>query len=507
VGTLRSSVVDAHQMTATAAWRVVRPDGSVRWVETAVRAVPDAEGNPYQVVAVTRDVSERKDAESRLAHQALHDSLTGLPNRTLFLDRLEHALKRAERHHGGVAVLFVDLDRFKLINDSFGHAAGDRLLCDVAERLRRALRPADTIARFGGDELTVLCEDVDGEAGARAVAQRIGDLFEEPFIVEDGEAFLQASVGIALGAGGATPEDLIRDADAAMYRAKDRGRARVEVFDEAMRRDARERVATESALRRAIERDELCIHVQPVVRFGDEAIMAFEALVRWQHPERGLVSPGEFIPLAEETGLIVPIGNWVLREVCRTMRRWEDELGVDWVPCSVNLSVRHLQQPDLVATVRAALEDYDIAPRRLVLEITESAVMENGRGTVETLEELKAMGVRLALDDFGTGYSSLAHLHRFPLDILKIDRSFTAALHADHQGGSIAGAIVSLAQALGLETVAEGIEDADQSRQLERLGCTYGQGFLFSRPLPPAEFDERLRGPRPVRNPALSPAR
>jgi EAL domain-containing protein (putative c-di-GMP-specific phosphodiesterase class I) len=337
------------------------------------------------------------------------------------------------------------------------------------------------------------------------IAQRITDLFEEPFVVEDAEAFLQASVGIALAGRDAAPEDLIRDADAAMYRAKDRGRARVEVFDEAMRRDARERVATESALRRAIERDELRIHLQPVVRFGDEAIMAFEALVRWEHPQRGLVSPGEFIPLAEETGLIVPIGNWVLREVCRTMRRWEDELGADWVPCSVNLSVRHLQQPDLVATVRAALEDHGIAPRRLVLEITESAVMENGSGTVETLEELKAMGVRLALDDFGTGYSSLAHLHRFPLDILKIDRSFTAALHADNQGGSIAGAIVSLAGALGLETVAEGIEDTEQSRQLEQLGCTYGQGFLFSRPLPPAAFDERLRGPRPVRIAPLPP--
>jgi diguanylate cyclase (GGDEF)-like protein len=485
---------------------MVRPDGSFRWVETAVRAVPDAQGKPYQVVAVTRDVSERKDAETLLAHQALHDSLTGLPNRTLFLDRLEQALARAERRQGAVAVLFVDLDRFKFINDSFGHAAGDRLLCDVAARLRRALRPADTIARFGGDELTVLCEDLDGEAGARAIAQRIADLFDDPFVVEDGEAFLQASVGIALAGNGAEPEDLIRDADAAMYRAKDRGRARVEVFDEAMRRDARERVATESALRRAIERDELCIHVQPVVRFGDEAIMAFEALVRWEHPERGLVPPGEFIPLAEETGLIVPIGNWVIREVCRTMRRWTDELGADWIPCSVNLSVRHLQQPDLVATVRAALEEHAIPPRRLVLEITESAVMENGSGTVETLAELRALGVRLALDDFGTGYSSLAHLHRFPLDILKIDRSFTAALHADHQGASIAGAIVSLAQALGLETVAEGIEDADQHRLLEEMGCTYGQGFRFSRPLPPEGFDEQLRRPRPLRSVELPPA-
>ena len=493
--------------TATAAWRVVRPDGSVRWLETALRAVPDPDGRPHQIVAVTRDVSERKDAELRLAHQALHDALTGLPNRALFHDRLEQALRRARRTQSGVAVLFVDLDRFKLINDSFGHGAGDRLLIDVAARLREVLRPADTIARFGGDELTILCEDLDGEAGALAIAHRIAAAFKEPFLVDDGEAFLQASVGIALAGEPTTPEDLVRDADAAMYKAKERGRSRVEVFDEAMRADARVRVATESALRRAIERDELCIHVQPVVRIGDEAIMAFEALVRWDHPERGLVPPGEFIPLAEETGLIVPIGNWVIGEVCRTLRRWTDELGADWVPCSLNLSVRHLQQPDLVSTVRAALEEYGIEPRRLVLEITESAVMENGSGTVETLKALKALGVRLALDDFGTGYSSLAHLHRFPLDVLKIDRSFTAALDADHHGASIAGAIVSLAQALGLETVAEGIEDADQHAQLAGLGCTYGQGFLFSRPLPPAAFDDRLRLPRPIRYPLPTLAR
>jgi diguanylate cyclase (GGDEF)-like protein/PAS domain S-box-containing protein len=493
VGELRAEVVEGDRTTATASWRVVRPDGSVRWLETAVRSVPDADGVPHQVVAVTRDVSERKDAETRLAHQALHDALTGLPNRALFHDRLEQALRRADRSAGGVAVLFVDLDRFKLINDSFGHAAGDGLLCDVAARLRHALRPADTIARFGGDELTVLCEDVDGEAGARAVARRIAGLFEEPFVVEDGEAFLQASIGIALAGEGTRPEDLIRDADAAMYRAKDGGRATIEVFDEAMRRDARERVATESALRRAIEREELRIHVQPVVGLGDGRIAGFEALVRWEHPERGLVPPGDFIPLAEETGLVVPIGNWVVREVCRTLRRWEDDLGVDHVQCSVNLSVRHLQQPDLVATVAAALAEYGVPADRLVLEITESAVMENGTRTVETLTALRALGVRLALDDFGTGYSSLAHLHRFPLDVLKIDRSFTAALGEDHQGASIAGAIVSLAQALGLVTVAEGIEDAAQARRLEALGCTFGQGFLFARPQPPGAYDDVLR--------------
>ena len=504
---LRGSAGDGDHAAATGSWRVVRPDGSIRWVETAVRTVPDHLGDAHQVVTVTRDVTERKDAEARLAHQALHDALTGLPNRALFLDRLEQALHRSARTTGRVAVLFVDLDRFKLINDSFGHAAGDRVLCDVAERLRHALRPADTIARFGGDELTVLCEDIDGEPGARAIARRIAGLFEEPFLVEDGEAFLQASIGIAIASDDTDPEDLIRDADAAMYRAKEGGRAAVVVFDEAMRRDARERVATESALRRAIERDELLIHVQPVVGISDALIHGFEALVRWQHPERGLVPPGEFIPLAEETGLIVPIGNFVVREVCRTLARWHHEAGPPWVQCSVNLSVRHLQQPDLVQTVAGALEQFGVPAHRLVLEITESAVMENGSGTVETLEALKALGVRLALDDFGTGYSSLAHLHRFPLDVLKIDRSFTAALDEDHQGASIAGAIVSLAEALGLATVAEGIEDDAQRGRLERLGCTFGQGFHFSRPRPPHEFDAVLRDGGALSPAATPPAR
>ncbi|MEA2321500.1 MAG: hypothetical protein QOD81_1350 [Solirubrobacteraceae bacterium] len=487
------TVVDGGAEVATATFRVIRGDGALGWLETTARAVPSPDGSPPQIVAVNRDVSARKSVEVRLAHQALHDHLTGLPNRSLFLDRLAHVLRRAERSGAGVAVLFVDLDRFKLINDSFGHAAGDRLLCDVAARLSTALRPSDTIARFGGDELTVLCEDVAGETWARAIAHRIAALFEEPFIVEDSEAFLQASIGIALGDAAARPENLIRDADAAMYRAKDRGGGRIEVFDEAMRRDARERVAIESALRRAIERDELRIHVQPVVGIGDGAIHGFEALVRWQHPERGLVAPADFIPLAEETGLIVPIGNWVVREVCRTLRRWHDELGVSWVQCSLNLSVRHLQQPDLVATVRDALREFELPADRLILEITESAVMEAGAGSVEALDALKALGVRLALDDFGTGYSSLAHLHRFPLDVLKIDRSFTAALGDDHQGASIAGAIVSLGHALGLVTVAEGIEDVAQQRALERMGCTFGQGYLFARPQPPEAFDDVLR--------------
>ncbi len=476
----------------TAAFRIVRPDGELRWLEIAARAVPDRDGRAPEIVAVTRDVSDRKRAEDELAHQALHDTLTGLPNRALFLDRLQQALHRARRGASGVAVLFVDLDRFKLINDSFGHAAGDRVLCDVAARLRHELRPADTIARFGGDELTVLCEDVGGEPSARGIAKRIAAIFEQPFVVEDSEAFLQASVGIALAGPEDRPEDLLRDADAAMYRAKDAGRGRVEVFDEAMRADARDRVATEAALRRAIERDELRLHLQPVVELASGRIQGFEGLVRWEHPQRGLVPPGAFIPLAEETGLIVPIGRWMLREVCRTLRRWHVELGRDWVQCSVNLSVRDLQQPDLVDAVRDVIEETGVPAHRLVLEITESAVMESAAGTVDTLHRLKALGVRLALDDFGTGYSSLARLHQFPLTVMKIDRSFTAALGEDHHGASIAEAIVSLGHALGLGVVAEGIEDEVQLRAIQRLGCAYGQGYHFARPAPPETFDAAL---------------
>ncbi len=475
----------------TTEFHVTRPDGAERWVETALRVVDRAGAS--ELVAVTRDVTARKRAEAELAHQALHDTLTGLPNRALFQDRLEQALRRARRRERGVAVLFVDLDRFKLINDSFGHAAGDRLLCDVAARLRAELRPEDTIARFGGDELTILCEDVAGEAGVRSIANRIAALFDEPFLVEDSEAFLQASIGIALADETTEPENLIRDADAAMYRAKDAGRGRIEVFDEDMRRDARARVATESALRRAIERDELRLHVQPVIELASGAIQGFEGLVRWQHPERGLVPPGEFIPLAEETGLIVPIGNWVVREVCRTLRRWHEELGTDWVQCSVNLSVRHLNKPDLVATVRDALAESGVPGHRLILEITESAVMENPAGTLETLRALKALGARMALDDFGTGYSSLARLHEFPFDILKVDRSFVAKLGDDQEGASIAGAIISLSRALGLGTCAEGIEDEAQLRAVARLGATHAQGFHIGRPAPPSTFDDALR--------------
>jgi diguanylate cyclase (GGDEF)-like protein/PAS domain S-box-containing protein len=474
----------------SAAYRAQRRDGSIVWLETTFRAVRDTEGNAREVVCVSRDISERKRAELELAHQALHDGLTGLPNRTLFLDRVGHALRRSRRRERGIAILFVDLDRFKVVNDSLGHKAGDRLLVDVAMRLSAALRPSDTLARFGGDELTLLCEDIADEHDARAIAERLLDTFSDPFVVAaDGEAFLQASIGIALSRDGfETPEDLIRDADAAMYRAKQRGHA-FELFDEAMRQDVRDRLALEASLRRGVDRGELRLHCQPLVSLANGRIEGFESLVRWEHPTQGLIPPGSFIPLAEETGLIVSIGAWVLRETCATLRAVMDATGMTWLQGSVNVSPRQLQQADFVSQVACALEDHGLAPESLVVEITESAIMESGAATV--LRALKDLGVRLAMDDFGTGYSSLAHLRRFPLDVIKVDRSFVTAL-GDGQGSSIAGAIVSLAKALGLRTVAEGIEDDEQYRAVTALGCDLGQGFLFARPMPVEDLTRML---------------
>ena len=479
-------LVSEREEPATAAYRLRCKDGQLRWLETTARAVRDESG-VRELVSVTRDISERKQAEIELSHAALHDTLTGLPNRALFLDRLGLALRRTERRSGSVAVLFCDLDRFKVVNDSLGHDAGDRLLVDVAKRIVTALRPADTVARFGGDEFTILCEDIAGEIEAATIAQRIVDVFRDPFLLEDGEVFLATSLGIAIARGtDDRAEDLIRDADAAMYRAKERGKGRYEIFDEAMRADAVARLETESALRRALDRGELLLHYQPEVDIATGEVRGFEALVRWDHPARGLLAPGAFIPLAEETGLIVPIGEWVLREACTEATRW---VGMSDEPLtlSVNLSARQLAQQDLVAMVRRAVAETGIDPSTLCLEITESAVMESGSATTAQLRALKSLGVRLAIDDFGTGFSSLAHLRRFPVDVLKIDGTFVAGLGHEPQDASIAAAVISLAHALGLETVAEGIETDEQHTILRGLGCDLGQGYLFGHPAPAAE--------------------
>jgi diguanylate cyclase (GGDEF)-like protein len=472
----------AQEAPLTITYRLRRKDGELRWLETVARSVRD-EAGVRELVSVTRDVSERKEAELELSRAALHDALTGLPNRALFLDRLGLALRRTERRSGSVAVLFCDLDRFKIVNDSLGHDAGDRLLVDVARRIGAALRPADTVARFGGDEFTMLCEDIAGEIEAATIAQRIVDVFREPFQLDDGEVFLATSLGIAIARGADDrAEDLIRDADAAMYRAKERGKGRYEIFDEAMRADAVARLETESALRRALERGELRLHYQPEVDLADGAIKGFEALIRWQHPTRGLLGPAAFMPLAEETGLIVGIGEWVLLEACTEAARWSQPLTL-----SVNLSARQLAQPDLVAMVRRALAETGLDPAHLCLEITESAVMASGAATTAQLRALKSLGVRLAIDDFGTGFSSLAHLRRFPVDTLKIDGTFVSGLANEPQDASIAAAVISLAHALDLTTVAEGVETDEQLAILRGLGCDLGQGHLFARPAPAAD--------------------
>ena len=439
---------------------------------------------------------ERKRAEVALAHQALHDPLTRLPNRALFLDRLEQALARAQRSSIGIAVLFLDLDRFKVINDSLGHDAGDRLLVDVANRLQGVVRPGDTVARFGGDEFTILCDDVGGERDAVLIAERVAAAVGAPFALDGDDAFLTTSLGIALTTGreNSRAEALIRDADAAMYRAKERGKSRYELFDSAMRARAVDRLDIENALHRALDRGEFRVFYQPAVDLHTGDLVGIESLVRWQHPERGLIGPDQFIALTEETGLIVPLGSWVLREACRQWKRWE-EFGTPTPRISVNLSTRQLGQPDLVDVVVDVLDETGMDPSRLSLEITESTVLDDTESALGTLEALKGQGVRISLDDFGTGYASLALLKRLPVDELKVDRSFVTGLGRDPQDSPIVSTVVSLAAALGLVAIAEGVETTTQVEELRRVGCRYAQGYYFARPQP-AERMTRLLGGR-----------
>ncbi|HUZ19013.1 MAG TPA: EAL domain-containing protein [Acidimicrobiales bacterium] len=455
-----------------------------------------------QIGAQLGRVVERQRAEEQLTYHALHDELTGLPNRVLFFDRLTVALGRARRH-APVAVLFLDLDRFKLVNDSLGHDAGDQLLVQVAARLSSALRESDTIARFGGDEFVVLCEDVVSADEVVGVAERLSQSLAAPIALADGEVFITTSIGIAFSEGpDQTPQALLRDADAALYRAKELGRGGYELFNEQMRARAVERLATVNALHRAIERDELLLYYQPIVELVSGSIVGMEALVRWQHHERGLVPPTEFIPLAEESGLIVELGRWVLREACAQARRWSEALPGSTLTMSVNLSARELQHPMVVEEVADALASARVDPRRLVLEITESVLMNDTRATLDRLQQLRDLGVRLAIDDFGTGYSSLASLRRLPVDVLKIDKSFIDGLGVDRDESAITRTVVRLAQALGLETVAEGVERAEVAAELLTLGCHLAQGYHFSRPLPAAELDQLLRSqfdPTPAR--------
>ena len=473
--------------------RYGRPDGDVVTGILHCSLLRDQAGRPLYGIGQLQDITERKRVERELAHRALHDPLTGLPNRLLFMDRLAHALQQAERRGTRAAVIFADLDNFKVINDSLGHGVGDDLLVAIAERLKRILRPADTVSRFGGDEFTILCEDVGDDDDISAVAERMSEEMAAPFKVQGRQVFLTLSLGIAPSGDGGEPAELLRDADAAMYSAKAAGRARHAIFDGAMRRRAVKRLEMEHALRRAIDQGELRLVYQPQVELASGEIFGFEALLRWHDPERGVVPPLEFIPLAEETGLIIPIGEWVLEQACLQARRWRDAQPDACLKVSVNLSVCQLADRSLPGTVRRVLDETGVPANDLWLEITETALMEEQGTKVDALANLERLGVRLAIDDFGIGFSSLNRLRQLPpVEAIKIDKAFVDGLGVHSADRAIVAAAIGLASALGATTVAEGVETADQVAALRELGCDLAQGYHFARPKPPADFEELM---------------
>ena len=438
------------------------------------------------MLGTAQDITEPRAAEAALVHQALHDPLTGLPNRLLLIDRLNQVLNGLVRQPSMVGVIYLDVDRFKVINDSLGRETADQLLLAVANRLATLVRPDDTLGRIGSDEFVVVCEGLATEAEAVAVADRICTAMTEPLAWGGGELVISVSAGVAFTTSGAIgPGAILRDADAAMYRAKSEGRAAPAVFAQAMRADAIGRVDIEMALRRSIADGELRLHYQPIVNLADGRVVGHEALVRWEHPTRGLLGPDQFIGIAEESGLIVPLGAWVLREACHQAKRFQ-MLDPRWsrLSMSVNLSGGQLGQADLVELIASALRDADLKSEHLQLEMTESVLMDDAATTIKILETLKGLGVHLGVDDFGTGFSSLAYLRRFPVDTLKIDRSFVDGLGNDPEDSAIVAAVVSLSDTLGLTTIAEGVETALQRDCLIGLGCSRAQGYLFARPAP-----------------------
>ncbi|MDQ1521444.1 MAG: hypothetical protein QOI55_2517 [Actinomycetota bacterium] len=475
--------------------RYRRRDETYMWARVTVTPVCDVEGKPLYFIGHVENVTERKQIEQRMSHDATHDALTGLPLRTLLLDHLELALAGARRHTTSVAVLFIDLDRFKRVNDSLGHAAGDELLTEVARRLRSAVRDIDTPGRFGGDEFVVVCPDLSEERDVVAIAERVRQRLEEPFDVRGVQVFVGASIGIAVADSGTDAATLLGQADTAAYRAKDRGRNRYEIFDEDLRTTVARRLDTETGLRHALEHDELRLVYQPIVEMRHGSVVGFEALVRWER-DGTAIGPDEFLAVAEETGLIVPLGRQVLEKACRQLAEWQRALPQTRLPrLSVNLSARQLTQPELVHDVRRTLAAAGVAASGLCLEITETVLMHDTPQVTANLNGLRDLGVTLAIDDFGTGYSSLSYLRRLPVSAVKIDRSFTIGLGNDDDTSTIVASVVGLARGLRMDVVAEGVESAEHVAELLGLGCDHGQGYFFSRPVSPeAALDLIRRG-------------
>jgi diguanylate cyclase (GGDEF)-like protein len=458
-----------------------------------------------EALAMFNSLAAAVDAgQESLEHQAFHDTLTGLPNRALFQDRLQHALARQSREGRPLAVLLVDLDDFKTVNDSLGHAAGDELLKFVATALRECLRPADTAARLGGDEFAILVEDGRGRKDAVAVANRVIEALTKKILIEDKEVFVHGSVGIAITYGNETDDDVLRNADVAMYAAKGAGKGGYQIFDGAMHEGVMQRLDLKTDLQRAVNRKEFEVHYQPLFDLDTGKILSAEALVRWRHPERGLVLPNEFIPLAEETGLILSIGRFVLEEAVRQLRWWQMHYDNDF-SISVNLSGRQLHEADIVDRVRDILRAGPIAGTSLTLELTESVLMTDTDATIEKLNGLRDLGIHLAIDDFGTGYSSLAYLRRFPIETIKIDRSFTEGVALGPEDSALARAVIKLADTLGMKTVAEGVETRAQVEELWGFGCRVGQGSIFSPAVLPEEFEALLTNQRGIATAAPQP--
>ena len=499
-------------IVAMAATTFARPDGTLLGMLCAFDDKPrqwssrdlDMLGEFSQLACtelqLRRLLSEREAREQQLQHDSLHDPLTHLPNRSLFMKRLADATNRARRGDDGIfSVIFLDLDDFKLVNDSMGHHVGDEVLVTVARRLEECVRGGDIVARLGGDEFAILLERITDVRDSAVVAERVQEALSVPMNIGGYEHVTTASIGVALStSANEQPEYLLRSADMAMYRAKNSGRARFEMFDRAMHAEALTRLQLETDLRHAIERSEFFLHYQPIVSLNEGRVAGVEALIRWRHQERGIVAPGMFVPVAEETGLIVPLGRWVLREACRQVHEWQQRFGnAAQLTLSVNLSVREFAQPDLAKQVACILEETGMPADCLKLEITESAIIGQSDPAISMIRDLRALGVAIHLDDFGTGYSALSYLHRLPLDAVKVDRAFTSSIDTEERPLHVVRAIISLAHAIGLEVIAEGVATSSQLALLRTMGCDGGQGFFFAHPATSEEFEALLsRGAR-----------